>query len=284
MAGLGSGRRAAVARDPAIAGERLLDALTTLASHAGAAILALHGELRQREKPDRSPVTAADEASEALILQGLAKLLPGVPLISEEAGSRAPVRTDGDMLLVDPLDGTRELLAGEREYTVNIALVSGGTPVLGVVAAPALGLVWRGIAGHGAERWRLPPGTDASSASERIPIHTRARPPTGTLALISRFHNAPATDAWLDRIPGLARMICGSSLKFCRLAEGAADLYPRLSPMSEWDIAAGHAVLVAAGGAMTRPDGAPLVYGQGDFRVSGFVAFGDRAAGLPVTA
>ena len=262
---------------------RLLDELTGIASQAAAAILRVPTpEATQRAKPDRSPVTAADEASEAVILEALTRLLPGVPVISEEAASHArPDTPGGAFLLVDPLDGTRELLAGESEYAVNIALVEQGAPVIGVIAAPALATVWRGGVGAGAERLQLGAGAAPSDARERIAIRTRKRPAQGAVALLSRFHRTPSTDAWLDRWPHIERRVVGSSLKFCRLAEGAADLYPRLSPMSEWDIAAGHALIVAAGGVMTAPDGGALRYGRASVPVEGFIAQGDPA---PLTA
>jgi 3'(2'), 5'-bisphosphate nucleotidase len=256
---------------------RLLDELTGLASRAAAAILAVPTPAAtERTKPDRSPVTAADEASEAVILEGLARLLPGVPVVSEEASARGQQAMLGDtFLLVDPLDGTRELLAGEAEYAINIALVEDGTPVIGLIAAPALGTVWRGRVGDGAERLQLAAGAPAGDARGRTAIRTRARPAQGAVALVSRFHRNRATDTWLDRWPQLQRLVVGSSLKFSRIAEGAADLYPRLSPMSEWDIAAGHALIVAAGGVMTAPDGSALSYGRPNVPVAGFIAQGD---------
>ncbi len=264
-------------QDSEIADPRLLDELTLIASRAAAAILAIDAlALAPRNKPDQSPVTAADEASEAVILEGLARLLPGVPVVSEEtAGLGAPPTLGERFLLVDPLDGTRELLAGESEYTINIALVSGGTPVIGIVAAPALGTVWRGIAGVGAERLRLAPGATVTAAREREPIHTRRRPSHGAAAVVSRFHRDAATDAYLDGLPGVQRAVVGSAIKFCRVAEGAADIYARMSSLSEWDAAAGHALIVAAGGAMTAANGEPLRYGRPGFRLSPFIAVGD---------
>jgi 3'(2'), 5'-bisphosphate nucleotidase len=266
-----------VARDTDVA---LLDEFTRIAARAAAAILAVAAPAAtRRDKADSSPVTVADEASEAVILDGLRQLLPGVPIVSEEAGPERPRPQPGErFLLVDPLDGTREFLGGLPEYTVNIALVSEGRPVVGVVAAPALGLAWRGIVGVGAERVALAPGTPAG---ECVSIHTRAWPSGTPRILMSRSHLDAATAAYVERLPQAERVACGSSLKFCRLAEGAADLYPRLAPTSEWDLAAGHAVLAAAGGVVTRPDGAPLDYGgdAGDrILVPAFLAWGDRAA------
>jgi len=260
-----------------------LDGLTLIASRAAAAILAVpRPALGRRDKADTSPVTAADEASETIILEGLGRLLPGVPVISEETtNGRAVVPAAGCCLVVDPLDGTREFLAGLDEYVVNVALVENGVPLAGVVAAPARGLIWRGRAGKGAERLTFAPGAASTSPEARVPIRTRAYPETGARVLVSRSHLDPATAAYVDRLARPERIACGSALKFCLLAEGTADIYPRLGPTSEWDVAAGHAVLLAAGGDVRRPGGAPLRYGAADHLISGFIAVGDpNAAGL----
>jgi 3'(2'), 5'-bisphosphate nucleotidase len=268
---------------PALPQRDLLDGLTRIASRAAAAILSIpHNDLDRREKRDRSPVTAADDASEAVILNGLAQLLPDVPVISEEAASRQKITVPGGrFLVVDPLDGTREFLAGLDEYTVNIALVDEGLPVVGVIAAPARSLIWRGDVGTGAERLALTPGADLNAARQRSAIRTRTRPSNGIRVLLSRSHLDPATDAYVDRLPGPQRVSCGSALKFGLLAEGSADVYPRLSPTSAWDVAAGHAVLTAAGGDMLTPGGESLHYRQPGFLIPAFIAFGDRAAGQP---
>jgi 3'(2'), 5'-bisphosphate nucleotidase len=257
-----------------------LDGLTLIASRAAAAILAVpRPDLNKRDKADSSPVTAADETSEAVLLEGLNRLMPGVPVISEEtAAGRAAVPSAGRCLIVDPLDGTREFLAGLDEYVVNIALVEGGVPITGVIAAPARGVIWRGQAGHGAERLTVAPGAAPAAARERMPIRTRTRPASGVRVLVSRSHLDPATHAYVDRLVRSEKIACGSALKFCLLAEGGADLYPRLGPTSEWDVAAGHAVLLAAGGDVRRPDGAPLRYGATDFSIPGFIAVGDSTA------
>ena len=262
--------------------ERLLDALTTVISQAGAAILAAcTGSLDARRKADSSPVTAADHAAEAAILEGLAHVLPGVAVVSEEAVCEVrPADLPGSFVLVDPLDGTRELLAGRDEYTVNIGIVTGGRPRLGIVSAPAQGVLWRGIEGRGAERLRLPPGAPAAAARECVAIRTRPCPQQGLIAAVSRSHLDSQTEALLARLPVAERLGRGSAVKFCQLAEGTADVYPRLSTTCEWDVAAGHAVLMAAGGTVTAPDGAPLSYGRAaeDFRVAAFVAWGDPSA------
>jgi 3'(2'), 5'-bisphosphate nucleotidase len=259
---------------------RLLDEITTIVSTAGAAILATRaGGLEVRTKPDHSPVTAADRAAEAAILDGLARVLPGVAVVSEEAGMLCSALPDR-FILVDPLDGTREFIAGRDEFTVNVAIVAGGRPQLGVVAAPAQGLLWRGVVGMGSERLRLVPGRPASAADERKSIHTRAAPHSGLVAAASRSHLDPATQAFLSRLSIEECVTCGSAVKFCQVAEGVADVYPRLSTTCEWDVAAGHALLVAAGGTVTTPDGRPLGYGRHDanFRVPAFVAWGDPSA------
>ena len=263
---------------------RLLDELTSVVSAAAAAIVAAcAGSLDTRTKADLTPVTAADHAAEAVILEGLARLLPGMCVVSEEAAGRAlPARIPDSFVLVDPLDGTRELVAGREEFTINLAIVDGERPRLGIVAAPAQGLLWRGIEGRGAERLRLSPGAPANAAQARSVVRTRPAPRAGLVAAVSRSHLDPQTEALLARLPIADRYVCGSAVKFCQIAEGIADVYPRLSPTCEWDVAAGHAVLAAAGGVVTTPEGAPLSYGRiaENFRVPAFVAWGDPEAAV----
>jgi 3'(2'), 5'-bisphosphate nucleotidase len=262
-------------------GAGLLDALTTVVSRAAAALLAAWAKTPAVHlKPDQTPVTAADEAAEAVILEGIARLLPGVPIVSEEAAGAAPPRQlPARFVLVDPLDGTRELIAGRDEFSINVALISDGVAGLGIVAAPARGLIWRGDR-NGAERLRLAPGAAAAAATERCAIRTRALPEAGLTAAVSRSHLDARTLAFLGRLPGAQRIACGSALKFCQVAEGAADLYPRLSPVREWDVAAGHAVLAAAGGVVATAEREALTYGrlERNLRVPGFIAWGDPAA------
>jgi 3'(2'), 5'-bisphosphate nucleotidase len=259
-------------------GAQGLDDLTDVVSRAAAAILAIdRSKMEWRAKPDRSPVSAADEASNAIIVQDLAHLLPGVPIVSEEQETR-PSALEAGFVLVDPLDGTREFLAGREEFTVNVAIISQGRPTVGLIAAPALGLVWRGVVGQEAERLHLAAGAAPCRASGRSAIHTRRRPAAGFDAMVSRSHFDEETDAFLQRLPLVARTPCGSSLKLARIAEGSADLYARLARTCEWDVAAGHAILAAAGGIATAPDGAELVYGHAPgFHVPGFIAWGDPA-------
>jgi 3'(2'), 5'-bisphosphate nucleotidase len=238
---------------------------------AAAAILAIApGALDTRFKADKSPVTAADEAADAVIAQGLARLMPGIPVVSEESRDR-PAALGQTFVLVDPLDGTKEFVAGLAEYTVNLAIVTGGEPIAGFIAAPALGSLYRGVVGQGAERLDL----DRSAAT--VAIRCRPAPASGLVAVASRSHFTPATAEFLQRVGTASQISCGSSLKFCRIAEGAADVYPRLAEMSEWDIAAGHALVTAAGGLMTTPSGVPLRYGNAaqGFNVPGFIAWGD---------
>ena len=258
----------------------LADELAAVASQAAAAILAIRpSTLAPRLKADRSPVTAADEASDAVIAAGLARLLPEWPIVSEESSS-GPQVLGARFALVDPLDGTKEFLAGRTEFTVNIALVHNGKPMAGFIAVPALGLLYRGVVGRGAERLHLAPGALPSKATAITAIKARPRPIDGLVATVSRSHLEPASEAFLKRLPVRERLACGSALKFCRIAEGSADVYPRLSPTCEWDVAAGHAIILAAGGTLTTPAGGPMTYGHGDaeFRVPGFVAWGDPAA------
>ena len=265
--------------EPAPLDPRLLDEVTLIASQAAAAILSVHGSaLSKRDKADGSPVTAADEASEKIILDGLSRLLPDAPVVSEESALPAPATLGERFFLVDPLDGTREFIAGESEYTVNIALIAGGRPMAGIITAPALATVWRGIVGQGAERMKLQPGAAVDRATERAAIRTRPKPQTGLVAMTSRSHPDPATAAYLEKISGVQRNVSGSSLKFCRIAEGTADIYPRLVSLSEWDTAAGHALVVAAGGTVTTVDGQPLTYGRPDFRAPPFIAWGAAPA------
>lgn len=257
----------------------LADELTALVAKASAAILAIApSALAARLKEDRTPVTAADEAADAVIAEGLARLLPGIPVVSEESLDRPPT-LGATFVLVDPLDGTKEFLQGRGEYTVNVAIVSDGRPIAGFIAAPALGSIFRGVVGQGAERLAL----DRIAAP--VAIHCRPAPPRLTAA-VSRSHLDPATSTFLDRIGVAERISCGSALKFCRIAEGAADVYPRLSPTSEWDIAAGHAIVTAAGGLVTAPSGAPLAYGRAaqGFKVPGFIAWGDATRAQPAEA
>jgi 3'(2'), 5'-bisphosphate nucleotidase len=258
-----------------------LDDLTAVVGRAAAAILAVDpATAGRRQKSDRSFVTHADEAAQAVVLQGLSEIFPGLPAICEEAtGLPRPDTLGRCFALVDPLDGTREFLDGRPEFTVNLAVVRAGVAVLGIIAAPVLGRIWRGFLGSGAERLRFDPARPGIF-DEIVPVHTRPQIPGRIRVAVSRSHLDADTAALLSRLAVSETIVCGSSLKFCRVAEGGADLYPRLAPTFEWDIAAGDALLAAAGGVVKKPDGTPLRYGQiaEGFRVPAFLAFGNPAA------
>jgi 3'(2'), 5'-bisphosphate nucleotidase len=253
--------------------------LTDLVVKAGHAILGVNRRAMKVEgKLDGSPVTEADLAADRIIAEGLAQLAPDVPALSEERMHAVKPPFRGSFFLIDPLDGTKEFVAGRAEYTVNVALVTDGTPVLGIIGAPAFGWLWRGLVGRGAERVRL---TEAG-IGEAEPIHTREHPKRGAawIAAVSRSHGDARTEAFIDARPGAVREKLGSAVKFGRLAEGGADIYPRLGPTSEWDVAAGCAVVTAAGGKVTDPDGRPLRFGErtDGFIMPAFIAWGDPSA------
>jgi len=256
---------------------RLLDDLTGIVARASTVIRGISPAAAGTHlKPDQSPVTAADVASETAILEGLARLLPDVPVLSEEmASAKAPPALNGSFFVVDPLDGTREFIAGRDEFTVKLAIVTRGTPVLGIIAAPNRGQVWRGIVGRQAEQLRLL----ADGADQSRPIRTRRWPEQNGVAVVSRSHLDPATEAFLEGLGPVTRASSGSAIKFCQIADGSADVYPRLATTCEWDVAAGHALVVAAGGIVTTPDGGSLTFGHAgkNFRVPAFIAWGDPA-------
>lgn len=245
--------------------ERLLDDLREAAREAADAILQVARRgFETATKGDRSPVTDADHAAEMIILEALARVAPGVPVIAEEEVAAGRIPTHGNSyFLVDPLDGTKEFIGGNNDYTVNIGFIEHGTPIMGVICAPATGLLYSGDVNGGA--WVEGPGS-------RQPIRTRQRGDE-MVAVASRSHLDAATVDYLQAVVGdCAFAKIGSSLKFCIVAEGKADIYPRGSPTSEWDTAAGHAILLAAGGLVDGLDGAPLHYGKSNFLNPGFVA------------
>lgn len=257
----------------------LLAELEQLALEAGREVMAVYGtEFAVSVKADASSVTEADTRAEAVILAGLARLAPGIPVVAEEqvaAGNcpgAAPL-----FFLVDPLDGTREFVSRNGEFTVNIALIEDGAPVLGVVYAPALGVLYGGAVGFGAHK-----RSAGQTLGDPEPIRVRVPGPGGFRALASRSHADGQTRAWLDARPITETCTAGSSLKFGLLAEGGADVYPRFGRTMEWDTAAGDAVLRAAGGGVVTLDGAPLRYGKDAPRDDApyanpfFIAFGDR--------
>jgi len=244
---------------------RLVDNLAEAAREAGEAILTIvRRGFDVEAKRDSSPVTEADRAAELVILAALAQAAPGVPVIAEEEVAAGRIPAHGDCyFLVDPLDGTKEFVRGGDDYTVNIGLIENGVPKVGVVFAPATGRLHGGCVGAGA--W-------VDEGRGRRPISTRARGENVT-AVASKSHLNQATIDYLEAAVGTCGYVSiGSSLKFCIVAEGDADIYPRAAPTSEWDTAAGHAVLLAAGGIVDGPDGNPLQYGKPAFLNRAFVA------------
>lgn len=264
----------------------LVDVFRRLALEAGDAILAIYAAgPRVRAKSDQSPVSDADETAEALILAGLSQAAPHIPAIGEEAVAHGAAIMTGDrFILVDPLDGTREFISRNGEFTVNIALIEDGAPTAGVVYAPALGRLWA-TDGAGGGAWTAaavgasgagPHGALGAGPQDRAALRTRRAPAAGLTALASRSHGDAATEAFLRALPIAARETAGSSLKFCRIAAGEADVYPRFGPTMEWDTAAGDAVLRAAGGCVVDATGAPLAYGKPGLRNGAFVAWGEN--------
>lgn len=250
----------------------LLPEVSRVVQTAGEAVLAVYRtDFEVRGKGDASPVTKADERAEALITPALQALLPGVPVVAEEAVANGDRPEVGEAFwLVDPLDGTKEFVSRNGEFTVNVALVLSGRPVLGVVLAPALGRLYAGAEGLGA--WVQEAGGALQQMGSRQP------PAEGLMVLASRSHgDAAALEAFLRGRRVTALKNAGSSLKFCLLAAGEADCYPRLGRTMEWDIAAGHAVLEAAGGCVLTLDGQPLRYGKPGFENPHFVAWGQLA-------
>ena len=247
-----------------------------IASRAGKLIMAIYADApRIDTKADGSPVSDADRESERLIREQLSEVLPDVPLIAEESFdptrcTQAPQR----FLLVDPLDGTREFISRNGEFTVNIALIENGQPIVGCVYAPACNAMY--VAGASAFHTALGPGAPLPALGQLEPMATRPYPQAGLSAVASRSHLDANTEAFLQRLPIASHRNAGSSLKFCAIAQGDADVYPRLAPTMEWDTAAGQAVLAAAGGCVIGTDGTPLRYGKASagFRNEGFVAWG----------
>ncbi len=257
---------------------RSASALTDAAARAGAAIMAHFQSLTEVElKSDQSPVTRADKDSEAIILAALAAFAPHIPVVSEEAGG-ALAQLGRRFFLVDPLDGTREFIDKRTDFTINIALVEDGRPRFGLVYAPARALLALTAADGVAVKAELRPeprGADFS-ALRPTPLKVRAANPQALTAVVSHSHNDAPTEAFLSGLNITERSSAGSAVKFLALAEGRADVYPRFGPTMEWDTAAGHAVLEAAGGRVATVNGTPLSYGkvESGLRNPGFVAWG----------
>jgi 3'(2'), 5'-bisphosphate nucleotidase len=252
---------------------RLLDAACEIARSAGRAILEVYGraELVVERKNDDSPLTEADRVSHDIISRGLAELDAGIPILSEESlpQDHATRRAWTRYWLVDPLDGTKEFLKRNGEFTVNIALVEAQRAILGAVYAPVLDRMYSGLVGLGA--WR----TEGSGRPQPIAVREHAVVPLRVVG--SRSHPTPELAAYLAELPEHDIADMGSSLKICLVAEGAADIYPRLGPTSEWDTAAAQAILESAGGRMIDPAGRPLRYNSKDDLLNPhFLAFGDQ--------
>ncbi|NYT36454.1 3'(2'),5'-bisphosphate nucleotidase [Allopusillimonas soli] len=257
--------------------KELLERLIPVVRAAGDVIMDIYDtDFQVQGKADNSPVTVADQQAEALIVPALQALLPGVPVVAEEAVAAGDIPQVGDRFwLVDPLDGTREFINRNGEFTVNVALIESGQPVLGVVLAPALGRLYAGGQGVGAF---------LEDAQGRCAVACRVPPDCGLTVVASRSHgDAEALAAFLNGRKLAELRNAGSSLKLCLVAHGEADLYPRLGRTMEWDIAAGHAVLAAAGGAVNTLDGLALLYGKPGFENPHFVAVGLHDA-LPAGA
>ncbi len=247
------------------------EAVIALARKAAGEILAVYdSEFAVQHKDDRSPLTAADLASHRCIVEGLRAITPQIPVLSEESKDTdiAARRQWTTFWLVDPLDGTREFIKRNGEFTVNIALIENGVSTFGVIQQPVTGALWHGTLGEGAFR---------RDGDADVAIHVRKPAQAPLRIAASRSHRDERTQALLDALDGEA-VACGSSLKFCKIAEGGIDLYPRFGPTSEWDTAAGQAIVEAAGGAVLDPRGRPLRYNQRETLLNGdFLAFGDIA-------
>jgi 3'(2'), 5'-bisphosphate nucleotidase len=240
-------------------------------------------------KADASPVTAADRESEALLVAALATLAPGVPVVAEEAaaaGAMPVLSVAGDdvFFLIDPLDGTREFVAGRDEFTINVALVARHIPVFGLIYVPAGARLYVTLGTQTAVAADTP--ADDARPLRELTVRTlsvREADAAHLVAAVSRSHMTPATEAMLTRLAVVERKIAGSSEKFCRIAAGEADVYPRAGVTNEWDIAAGHAILRAAGGEVVDRDGAPIRYGKADakFRNPDYIAWGRMRGPMP---
>lgn len=247
----------------------LLDVACHAAREAGKAILEIYAApFEVRRKEDASPVTEADEWAERLIIAALARAAPEIPVIAEESAA-AQGLPDAPLLfwLVDPLDGTKEFVAKNGEFSVNIGLIDDAHPVMGVIHVPVTNVTYAAAG----------PGTATRQKGDAAPVRIAARrvPASGPVVVHSRSHaNSKKLDAYVAAYPNAQRRISGSAVKFCQIAEGSADLYPRFGPTMEWDTAAGHAILDAAGGSVTTLDGAPLRYAKDGYLNPDFIARG----------
>lgn len=264
--------------------EELREGAIAIARDAAAKILAVYqSDFAVQHKGDASPLTAADMAAHHCIVDGLARLTPDIPVLSEESAHEVPAslrRQWPRMWLVDPLDGTREFVKRNGEFTVNLALVDAGEPIFGIVQEPVTGRLWHGGRGLGARRRNA-----SGSHEDDVPVHTRSPVIVPLRVAASRSHRDGRSEAFIARMAAatggeVEAIGLGSSLKFCKLAEGGMDVYPRFGPTSEWDTAAGQCVLEGAGGCVLDAKGRPLRYNQRDTILNGdFIALGD--ASLP---
>ena len=248
--------------------EQLSQDLMPTIYEVGAVIMEIHQrQIATKIKPDGSPVSEADEAAEAILLPALAKFAPDIPVVSEENAASHKLDASPLFFLVDPIDGTKEYLKpdGQGSFTVNIGLVQNGMPVMGLVYAPAFDDLYVGIVGHQAFK---------INGSHKTALKVRDVPETGVVAVASASHRDETTNSWLAMHKIEQTRSIGSSLKFCLLADGKADVYPRFAPTMEWDTAAGDAVLRAAGGLVMTPDYKPYPYGKQDYRNDDFIATG----------
>lgn len=255
---------------------KLLDTFLSAASEAGSCIMGHYRNLEAIErKADNSPVTIADQESEKIIKAKLLAACPDIPMLCEESADEfsPDAVVDGRFILVDPIDGTKEFINGRTDFTVNIALIEDSVPTMGVVYCPALATIYWGD-GATAHVGKLEPGAPISTVRDQARLTCCTRDAATGVAVASRSHRDAETDAFLAEHGITETLSRGSSLKFCILAEGKADIYPRFGPTMEWDTAAGDAVLRSAGGKMACPEGNPFVYGKRDkaFRNGAFIA------------
>ncbi len=247
-------------------------ALTKASIEAGKVILDIQkGNMGLKKKSDGSPVTVADQEAEVILLKALQETLPEISVVAEEqasAGNIPEFATETPFFLVDPLDGTKEFIKGGTDFTVNIGLIINHEPQWGLIYIPSFDTLYIGQKGIGAKRITGAAGSSPIEDSVSVSL-----PPSSPLRIVaSKSHLNNKTEEFLNNYPGAEIVNVGSSLKFCRVAEGQADLYPRFGPTMEWDTAAGDAILRAAGGKTTNPDGSPFLYGKTDFRNGYFIS------------
>lgn len=252
--------------------QTLINPLCDLALAAGEAIMRYYraGDAQSWTKEDQSPVTDADMAAHRMIVEALAKLTPNIPIISEENAEHPALVAGDSFWLVDPLDGTKSFMRKSGEFTVNIGLIEKGKPVVGVISIPAKSRLFYGCATNGA--YKQEPNDFPRK------IKARSQPEEGAAVVVSHSHLSPETENYLQGLTITSRVSAASSLKFCAVAEGKADIYPRFGRTMEWDTAAGHAILSAAGGEVETTKGVLLPYGKPGFENAGFIAFGKREA------